>query len=77
LSFGVRAATAMENQFNAVERIEEFTQVQHEPAQLTTNTATSRSDNDDRSSNDGISLQQVQHLMFCMKINKFSFLIAR
>jgi hypothetical protein len=73
LSFGVRAATAMENQFNAVERIEEFTVLQQEPQvqqqqqqqQLVVSPSSSGS-----SSSDGISLHQVcvyirLHICWC------------
>jgi hypothetical protein len=59
LSFGVRAATAMENQFNAVERIEEFTVLQPEPQvqqqQLVVSSSSSGS-----GTSDGISLHQVR-----------------
>eukprot|EP00953_Heterococcus_sp_UTEX-ZZ885_P009898 5797-Heterococcus_DN1.PRE.1 len=59
LSFGVRAATAMENQFNAVERIEEFTVLQQEPqVQLQQQLVVSSSSSGNGSS-DGISLHQV------------------
>jgi hypothetical protein len=61
LSFGVRAATAMENQFNAVERIEEFTQLQQEPQQQQQQQqfVVSSSSSGTGSSTDGISLHQV------------------
>jgi hypothetical protein len=58
LSFGVRAATAMENQFNAVERIEEFTVLQPEPQVQQQQLIMSSSDSSS-GSNDGISLHQV------------------